>query len=332
MPGTGVGIAFHRDIAMKKLLLFAGLLLGVVSGGTGTAATPETAPEFTGISHWINSPPLTLATLRGKVVLVEFWAYSCINCLRAMPHTEHLYETYKDKGLVVVGVHSPEFDFENVPANVENAVKRLGVTYPVALDNDLGTWNAWHNQYWPAQYLIDQNGNLIGHQYGEGNYLRMENAVRLLLGMDRLPKSAGTDDTAPGMIASPQMFFGSLHQKHLAGADGGRDGTRRFSVPARLALNQFGLSGLWEITGEYARLSGDHGEIQLRFQAGKLHMVASSEQPVTLEVSVDGKPQPSITVQASRLYTLFDSRDYGEHIVTLRIPQPGLRMYTFTFG
>lgn len=317
---------------MKKLLLFAGLLLGAVSGGAEAAATPAQPPEFAGISRWINSPPLTLAGLRGKVVLIDFWAYSCINCLRAMPHTEHLYETYKDRGLVVVGVHSPEFDFENVPANVENAVKRLGVTYPVALDGDLGTWNAWHNQYWPAQYLIDRDGNLIGHQYGEGNYLRMENAIRLLLGMDPLPKDAGTDDAALGRIASPEMFLGSLHQKNLAGADGARDGTRRFTMPPRLALNQFGLSGLWEIAGEYARLSGDQGEVRLRFKAGKLHVVASSSQPVTLEVSIDGKPQPSITVQASRLYTLFDSSDYREHSLILRIPQPGLQIYTFTFG
>ncbi|MHB1058470.1 MAG: thioredoxin family protein [Rhodanobacter sp.] len=317
---------------MKKLLLFASLLLGTVAGHAGTAATPTQPPEFAGITQWINSPPLTMAGLRGKVVLIDFWAYSCINCLRAMPHAEHLYETYKDKGLVVVGVHSPEFDFENVPANVENAVQRLGVTYPVALDGDLGTWNAWRNQYWPAEYLVDQNGRLIGHQYGEGNYLRMENAIRLLLGMDPLPQDADTGDAALDKIASPEMFLGSRHQKNLAGSDGARDGTRRFAMPPRLVLNQFGLSGLWEIAGEYARLSGGQGEVRLRFKAGKLHMVASSNEPVTLEVSVDGKPQPGMTVQASRLYTLFDSRDYREHVLTLRIPRSGLRIYTFTFG
>jgi thiol-disulfide isomerase/thioredoxin len=319
---------------MKKLLLFAGLLLGTLSGSASAATTPSPAqtPEFAGIDHWINSPPLTMAGLRGKVVLIDFWAYSCINCLRAMPRTEHLYETYKDKGLVVVGVHSPEFDFESDPANVQRAVKRLGVTYPVALDNHLGTWNAWHNQFWPAQYLVDQNGNLIGHQFGEGNYLRMENAVRLLLGMNLLQTGEPSDDATLAKVASPEMFLGSAHQKNLAGSDTPHNGTQHFAMPPRLRLNQFGLSGMWEITSQYAQLSGDHGEIQLHFKAGKLHMVASSDQPVTLDISIDGKPQPAVTVQSSQLYTLFDSADYRDHSLVLRISGPGLRAYTFTFG
>ncbi|WP_174236077.1 redoxin family protein [Rhodanobacter sp. L36] len=303
----------------------------LIASGTSTAQSAISAPEFTGINHWINSPPLTMASLRGKVVLVDFWAYSCINCLRAMPRTEHLYETYKNKGLVVIGVHSPEFDFEGQSANVENAVKRLDVTYPVALDNDLGTWNAWHNQYWPAEYLIDQNGNLIGHQFGEGNYLRMENAVRLLLGMNLLQKNISSDD-ALDKISSPEMFFGSMHQKNLAGVDKPRNGIQHFTMPSHLALNQFGLSGAWEISNQYAGLSGSHGEIHLRFKAGKLHMVASSDQPVTLDIQIDGKPQPHVSVQASQLYTLFDSNDYREHSLVLRIPQHGLHVYTFTFG
>ncbi len=313
---------------MKTLL---GALAFALALTAGTSSAKGAAPEFTHIDRWINSPPLTMAGLHGKVVLIDFWAYSCINCLRAMPRTEHLYETYKDKGLVVVGVHSPEFDFEGNTGNVENAVKRLGVTYPVALDNELGTWNAWHNQYWPAQYLVDQNGNLIGHQYGEGNYLRMENAVRLLLGMNLLQKG-GTSDDALDRIGSPEMFFGSVHQKNLAGVDTPRNGIQRFTLPNRLALNQFGLSGSWEITNQYARLNGDHGEIHLHFKAGKLHMVASSDQPVTLDISIDGKAQPAVTVQASQLYTLFDSNDYRDHVLVLRVAQPGLHAYTFTFG
>jgi thiol-disulfide isomerase/thioredoxin len=302
-----------------------------ISSAVVTAQDASPAPEFSGITQWINSPPLTMTGLRGKVVLIDFWAYSCINCLRAMPRTEHLYETYKDKGLVVIGVHSPEFDFEGHADNVENAVRRLGVSYPVALDNNLGTWNAWHNQYWPAEYLVDQNGQVIGHQFGEGNYLRMENAVRLLLGMNLLPKDASSDD-ALNKIASPEMFFGSTHQHNLAGSDRAQNGIQRFAMPTHLALNQFGLSGQWEISNEYARLVGDHGEIHLHFKSGKLHMVASSDQAVTLDLSIDGKPQPAVTVQASRLYTLFDSTDYRDHELVLHIPQSGLRAYTFTFG
>jgi thiol-disulfide isomerase/thioredoxin len=320
----------EKDTCMKLFLRILSLFC-LALPGAASAQSARPAPEFSGIGQWINSPPLTMAGLRGKVVLIDFWAYSCINCLRAMPRTEHLYETYKDKGLVVVGVHSPEFDFEGQAANVENAVKRLGVTYPVALDNNLGTWNAWHNQYWPAEYLIDQNGNLIGHQFGEGNYLRMENAVRLLLGMNLLQKNAASDD-ALDKIASPEMFFGSTHQKNLAGVDTPRNGIQHFTMPNRIALNQFGLSGAWEITDQYARLSGDRGEIHLHFKAGKLHMVASSDQPVTLDVQIDGKQQPPVTIQFSRLYTLFDSTDYREHVLVLHIPQSGLHAYTFTFG
>lgn len=312
------------------LLLLVAFVVNFSSHAAASDAAAQ-APEFAGIDRWINSPPLTMSGLRGKVVLIDFWAYSCINCLRAMPRTEHLYETYKDKGLVVVGVHSPEFDFEGDASNVDNAVKRLGVTYPVALDNNLGTWNAWHNQYWPAQYLVDQNGNLIGHQFGEGNYLRMENAVRALLGLGMLPAGASADD-ALDKVASPEMFFGTMNQKYLAGDNAGQTGVLRFSMPPHLALNQFGLSGRWEITKEYARLAGEHGEIHLHFKAGKLHMVASSDQPVTLDISIDGKQQPAVTVQASRLYTLFESTDYGDHTLVLRIPQAGLRAYTFTFG
>lgn len=315
---------------MKPLI--GGLALALAfTGSVAAAQVAAPAAAFAGIDQWINSPPLTMASLHGKVVLVDFWAYSCINCLRAMPHVEHLYRTYRDKGLVVVGVHSPEFDFENRAANVEAAVKRLDITYPVALDNRLETWHAWHNQFWPAEYLIDRDGSLIGHQFGEGNYRTMENAVRLLLGMNPL-KDGAPDDDILDRIASPEMFFGSLHQKNLAGVDMPRNGVQRFTLPTRLPLNRFGLSGQWEITGEYARLAGDHGEIRLHFKAGKLHMVASSDQPLTLEIVVDGKPQPSVTVQPSRLYTLFDSHDYRDHQLVLRIPAAGLRVYTFSFG
>jgi thiol-disulfide isomerase/thioredoxin len=315
---------------MKSLIHRLVLALALASG---VAAAQGTAPaaEFAGIDRWINSPPLTMASLHGKVVLVDFWAYSCINCLRAMPHVEQLYRTYHDKGFVVVGVHSPEFDFENSAANVAAAVKRLDITYPVALDNRLDTWNAWHNQFWPAEYLVDRNGILIGHQFGEGNYRTMENAVRLLLGMNVL-KDGEPDGDMLDRIASPEMFFGSSHQKNLAGVDTPRNGVQRFTLPTQLPLNRFGLSGQWEISSEYARLTGDHGEIRLHFKAGKLHMVASSEQPVTLEILVDGKPQPAVTVQPSRLYTLFDSRDYSDHQLILRIPAAGLRIYTFSFG
>lgn len=316
---------------MKKLLLIAGLLLGVVSPAATVASPPATAPEFTGIVKWFNSPPLTLAGLRGKVVLIDFWAYSCINCIRAMPHVEHLYETYKDKGLVVVGVHSPEFEFERNPTNVKAAMRRLGITHPVALDTHMSTWNAWRNQAWPAEYLIDQNGQVIGHHYGEGDYDKMENAIRLLLGLDMLPKDSRAEAVGLPPDSTPELHLGRANQHGFDDSQSGSEGIRRFSVPARLALHRFALNGTWEIAREYARSLGV-SELHLRFKAARLYMVASAESPVALEVMVDGAPQPAVTVHESRLYTLFESREADQHTLVLRIPQADLRVYSFTFG
>lgn len=314
---------------IPSLILAAGLTL------FSNAATAQTtaASDFTGIDHWINSPPLTMASLRGKVVLVDFWAYSCINCVRELPHVEHLYETYKDKGLMVIGVHSPEFDFEQNPSNVTTAVQRMGITFPVAMDSQHATWNAWHNQYWPAEYLIDPNGQLIGHQYGEGGYLRMENAIRLLLGLNAL---TGSDTASQGYTAdigdTPELHLGSFAQLGLDGSEDGHNGMHHFPTVGQLATNHYALTGLWEITDEYAGLLGPDGDIELRFKAAKLYMVASASEPVSLEVTVDGKPQPPVVVQGSRLYTLFDSSTDAGHLLKLHIPRKGLQVYSFTFG
>lgn len=289
-------------------------------------------PDFAGIDRWINSPPLSMARLRGKVVLIDFWAYSCINCLRALPHVEHLYRAYKDKGLVVIGVHSPEYDFEKDPGNVEKAVRRLGITYPVAMDNDHSTWKAWKNRYWPAQYLIDQNGMLIGRHYGEGGYRRMENAVRVLLGLKVLPGGDASSGFVPGKGDTPELHLGSAAQRGFGSPEDGRAGTRRFRAPGRLPLHKFALVGLWKITPEYARMVGSSGELRLHCKAAKVYMVAGADHPVTVKLTVDGKPQAPVTVEGSRQYTLFESRDDREHLLVLRIPQSHLRVFSFTFG
>jgi len=315
---------------MNKSMLLAALLS--FACGEAVASTSTQAPEFAGIDHWFNSPPLRMSALRGKVVLIDFWAYSCINCIRAMPHVEHLYETYKDQGLVVVGVHAPEFDFERDPANVQAAIARAGVTYPVAMDSGLSTWNAWHNQFWPAEYLVDRDGKLIGHHYGEGGYDKMENAIRLLLGLDMQAPENTANQFKPGPGDTPELHLGSAGQQGFGNAESGREGTRRFSVPAALAMHKFALGGSWEITRQYARTVGTEVELQLRFKAARLYMVASADSTTALEVTVDGNPQPAVEVQGSRLYTLFDSHDDREHVLHLRIPRAGLRVYSFTFG
>ena len=179
-------VGSHRIL----LTAFVSLAAAVVAapGFTGEASIPSqltearvTAPNFVGISNWFNSEPLSISDLRGKVVLVDFWTYGCYNCVNTLPYVTKLYETYKDKGLVVVGIHTPEFPFERSAGNVQAALKRHGITYPVAQDNDSATWNAWRNQYWPAQYIVDQHGNIVFSHAGEGQYDEIERTIRRLL-------------------------------------------------------------------------------------------------------------------------------------------------------
>ncbi|MBB3228341.1 thiol-disulfide isomerase/thioredoxin [Luteibacter sp. Sphag1AF] len=321
---------------MRRLftvLLTAATLLTAAMASPPAHAVQQ-APEFAGISNWINSKPLTMQSLRGKVVLIDFWTYSCINCLRTLPHVTRWYDTYKDKGLVVIGVHSPEFPFEQQTANVKDAVARFGIHYPVAQDNDLATWDAWENRFWPAEYLVDQRGNVIGHHYGEGNYAEMENAIRVLLGLPRLEKAVEMDKDAPNFsaIGSQEMYFGSDRSEFNASPEGSKNGIRDFTAPARLDMNRFALVGRWGVDRQNVNLMNANGEIRLHFKAAKVHMVASAMEPTTLEILVDGKPQPPVTVQKSMLYTLYDSNDYKEHVLTIRIPKANFHAFTFTFG
>jgi thiol-disulfide isomerase/thioredoxin len=321
-------------IASKKVALAASLFLvtglaqaraeGLQLGDFGPA------PAFAGIDKWLNSQPLTIEGLKGKVVLIDFWTYSCINCLRTLPYVTKWYDTYKDKGLVVVGVHTPEFAFEKLTKNVQTAISRFGIGYPVAQDNNYATWTAYKNQYWPAEYLIDKTGKIVLEHFGEGNYDEMEDAIRKLLAAGgNVAKDDGQDLSK---VASPEMYFGLERVENLASPEPVAKGAKAYSVPEKLALNSFALQGTWTLADENAELSKDGGAIALHFNSGKVFMVASSANPVTLNVTVDGKAQAPVTVQASQLYTLFDSKDYGEHELRIEIPKAGFMAYTFTFG
>jgi thiol-disulfide isomerase/thioredoxin len=288
------------------------------------------APEFSGISAWLNSPPLTVTGLRGKVVLVQFWTYSCINCLRTLPYVMKWYERYKDKGFVVVGVHTPEFAFEKVTGNVEAAVKRYGITYPVAQDNQFGTWRAFQNQYWPAEYLIDRSGRIVATQFGEGNYQEMEGKIARLVG-NRAPGTKAADPDL-STIGSPEMYFGTeKNDGAIVESQNSRAGERSYTAPDDVPLDHFALSGSWTLSAESATLSADGGEILLRFRAPKVNLVAGSPSSQQLAVTVDGKPQPPVAVQGSQLYTLYSGAD-GEHVLRVAIPKAGLSAFTFTFG
>ena len=288
------------------------------------------APEFVGISHWLNSPPLTMAGLRGKVVLIDFWTYSCINCLRTLPFVTRWYDTYKDKGFVVVGVHTPEFAFEHITANVQRAIKRFGIHYPVAQDNSYATWQAYSNEYWPAEYLVNQQGEIVLEHFGEGRYSEMEDAIRSLLALNaKVPVDNGINLSG---IGSPEMYFGLERVAMLASPEPAHRGASTYTAPAHLPLNQFALVGRWNLSEEKATLAKDGGAVRLHFHSAKVYMVASSPTPVTLSISVDGKPQPPVTVQQSQLYTLFNSSDYRDHMLTLTVPKAGFQAFTFTFG
>lgn len=289
------------------------------------------APEFTGISGWLNSDALKISDLKGKVVLVDFWTYSCINCIRTLPYVTKWYDTYKDKGFVVIGVHTPEFPFEKVASNVQDAMNRFGIHYPVAQDNDYGTWNAYQNQYWPAEYLIDQKGNIVYTHFGEGNYDHTEDAIRQLLNINQAVAPENGQDLSK--VNSPEMYFGTSRLQYLSPEQSPSTQPSNYQLPKNLALNNFAMEGSWQFSPENAKLTLGNGKIKLHFSSGKLFMVAESPtKPATLKITVDGKAQPDVMVDKSELYTIFDSNDYKDHEVEINIEQPGFEAFTFTFG
>lgn len=298
------------------------------------------APEFTGTSNWLNSSPLTVASLQGKVVLIQFWTFSCINSLRALPYAKKWYETYKDKGFTVIGVHTPEFAFEKETSNVETAIKSLGVTYPVPQDNQYSTWKAYRNYVWPAEYLIDKSGKILAIQFGEGNYGKIEHAIARLVGAS--VSDTEPDDPGLGAIGSPEMYFGTeenvngelkkrLQGSAMVSSQNSAAGERSYTAPDGVPLNRFALSGTWKISADNAALSADGGKILLRFRAPKVNIVAGSLSSQTLSITIDGKLQPPVAVQGSKLYSLYSGTP-GEHVLRLTIPKAGLSAFTFSFG
>lgn len=290
------------------------------------------APEFTGITHWLNSDPLTLEKLKGKVVLIDFWTYSCINCIRTLPYVTALYEKYKDQGLVIIGVHTPEFAFEKDTNNVTDALKRFNITYPVAQDNEYGTWNAYDNHYWPAHYLIDQSGNIVYTHFGEGEYEKMEENIKTLLNVSSTSTVAGKDERPLGRINAPEMYLGLARLQYFSSPEKSVSEVASYTAPSTIPSNTFALQGKWKFSDEDVVLAKDSGVIKLNFDSGKAYMVAESPDPVDMTVIIDGKTVGTVTVTGSRLYTLFESEDYKGHILELHIPKPGFKIFTFTFG
>ncbi|MEI2260335.1 cytochrome c biogenesis protein DipZ [Stenotrophomonas indicatrix] len=337
-------------------------MMMMAAGQAGAPLPVEgTLPTLDGATGWLNSPPLIREQLHGKVVLIDFWTYSCINCLRAMPFVHEWAQRYRDHGLVVIGVHTPEFAFERDPRNVMKAVQQLKVEYPVALDNQYAIWRAFNNRYWPAHYFVDAQGNIRGHQFGEGNYAHSEQVIRRLLveaGQTELPPPAdpaaadlqGVATQADmGNLRSPETYLGHARAEQFASPGGQRaDAAFGYTLPSILALNQWGLSGQWRVNDEAAQLQQAGGRIAFQFHARDLHLVLAPGEdgkPVRFRVLLDGKPLPAAdagadvaadgtgTVNEYRLYQLIRHRGtIGPHRFEIEFLDAGVQAYAFTFG
>ena len=332
----------------------------MMSGGAAQGISNEgELPALDGATSWLNSAPLTPIELRGKVVLIDFWTYSCINCLRALPYVKTWYDKYKDSGLVVIGIHAPEFAFEKDEANVTRAVKNLGVNYPVALDNNYAIWQAFNNQYWPAHYFIDTQGKIRSHHFGEGKYDESEQTIRDLLteaGVQNLPEPASKNVKASGVqaaaddanVKSPETYLGYERAEHFSSPEGfAADQSKTYKLPYKFNLNDWALAGNWLVDKEKAVLVNAPGQLAFRFSARDLHIVLGPNadgKPVHFRVLLDGvapaknhgvdtDAEGKGIITEQRLYQLIrQPDDVKEHIFTIEFLDAGAQAFSFTFG
>jgi len=336
-PTSGI----EKSQAVRSRL--ASLRGGKVGFGEAAAhaATPQAdglkdygpAPDFTGTERWFNSAPLTLAQLRGRVVLVDFWTYTCINCIRTLPHLEAWDRKYRNDGLTIVGVHTPEFPFEHDAGNVQKAIRSEGIHYPVAQDNAYGTWNSYGNSYWPAEYLIDAQGHVRHVNFGEGDYPGTEKAIRTLLaerGAKGLGSMTNVHGQVPPDLATPETYVGLQRaQGYVVPL---QPGVHTYAAPANLRPNQFALGGTWDEKVEQG-VSGPGASIDLSFVAQRVFVVlgTSDGKPRNVHVFLDGKPVRTLVVNGQRLYTALSLPQARGGRLSLRF-DPGISAYAFTFG
>lgn len=300
---------------------------------------PYKAPELAGIQDWINSPPLNLNDLKGKVVLIDFWTYSCINCMRTIPYLNDWYKKYQDKGLVIIGVHTPEFDFEKDLNNVKQAVRQDGIHYPVALDNQFMTWTNFDNHYWPAQYLIDPKGRVVYTHFGEGDDDIIENNIRFLLGMTNLTQS--------GPLIKPQPFYASFQETPETYLGYGRadhdnapaliqDKVSEYAFPEKLADNSWALQGAWQVSEDRIISAKANAALNIHFKARQVFVVMgnATNNPIKVTLTLNGKPIDTspIEVKQHQLYPVLELKQFDSGILALKASNPGLEIYTLTFG
>jgi cytochrome c biogenesis protein CcdA/thiol-disulfide isomerase/thioredoxin len=363
---TRVSLASTSSVEQKLLNRFHPAANSVNASNSAASASSATValdnegpmPSLDGAVSWLNSPPLTTQQLRGKVVLVDFWTYSCINCLRSIPYIEAWAEKYKNDGLVVIGVHTPEFAFEKDPANVAKAVQDLKITYPVALDSNYAIWKAFKNQYWPAHYFIDANGEIRFHHFGEGQYDESERVIQELLKEKNsgLNLAGFVDVRGSGALAaadlndvqSPETYVGYARQQNYASPEEiAADSPAKYTLPLRLNVNQWGLEGKWEVSDEHATLLSAPGSILFRFHARDLHLVlgpGKDGRPIRFRVLFDGgapledhgvdtDENGNGVVKGYRLYQLIRQKGKVEdRTFEIQFLDPGVQAFAFTFG
>ena len=350
---------------VRLLALVAAVTSSIIAGQT--AAVGQQPPSIVGLSPlyglsgatgWINSRPLNAKELKGKVVLVDFWTYSCINCLRSLPYIRAWADKYKDSGLVVIGVHTPEFDFEKEQPNVQKAIRKFGITYPVALDNKHAIWDAFNNESWPAHYFIDAKGKVRFEHFGEGNYDQSERWIQKLLeeraaspmpGSTVSVQAEGVEAAADMTdVRSPETYIGYARAEHFASPGGIRqDAEKDYSVPAQPALNKWGFSGKWVDHEQIAVLKSPGGKILFHFHARDLHLVlgpTTDGKPVRYRVTIDGQApgenhgvdtdaEGNGIVTENRLYQLVRQKGaVADHIFAIEFEDPGVQAFSFTFG
>ncbi len=346
-PAYGSGLtAIENNDRVKKALnsLRSGNGRDSMKALSPSVQDPQ-APDIIAGGQWFNSQPLSLKSLRGKVVVVDFWTYTCINCIRTFPELKALHERYADKGLVIIGVHTPEFPFETLPDNVAKAVRDFGLKYPIVQDNNYATWNAYSNHYWPAKYFIDKEGRIRGSHFGEGGEEESEAMIRRLL------EEAGS---RPGAYAgaheysieagTPETYLGLERTERFGSVESLRAGPAKYSLGTELMVNGYAYQGEWSVASDHSS-PGPEARLDFHFSAKDVFLVmrAEGKEPVSVEVFIDGKPAGStqqgrdvregyVLVQDDRLYHLLSLKIAGEHTLTLKFPTGNVDLFAFTFG
>lgn len=305
------------------------------AGLNDALANPYPAPDFVGIQTWLNSPPLTMKGLKGKVVLVDFWTYSCINCIRTLPYLTAWDQKYRSKGLVIVGVHAPEFEFEKNVDNIKAALIKDHIQYPVAVDSNLSTWDNFQNSYWPAHYLINKDGQVVYTHFGEGDYDITEHNIQVLLGISEKPATIQGAAEAMNADQTPETYLGFARADRFSNDSGLKaNEDYAYTFPASLSDDEWALDGHWQINADHIVSTGNDAKIRLNFNAQKVFMVlgSSTGKSISVALFLDGKALNELVVNRDTLYQLVDRKTAGNGLLEIRANQPGLEAYTFTFG